>query len=116
MGDNMNKRICKAALLMATAAAVLAISGTALADDNSKRNSHKPRGADKSGSVQLGARPFFLVDDMSEGPLKRQLQRCTQRRTFTPREFSIGHRGAAMQFPEHTAESYTAAARMGALL
>jgi glycerophosphoryl diester phosphodiesterase len=114
MGDNINKMMGKAALLMATAAALLAISGTALADDNSKRNSHKHRGAHKSGSVQLGPRPFFLVDDMSEGPLKRRLQQCAQRGAFTPREFSIGHRGAAMQFPEHTAESYTAAARMGA--
>jgi len=29
-------------------------------------------------------------------------------------DFSIGHRGAALQFPEHTRESYVAAARMGA--
>jgi glycerophosphoryl diester phosphodiesterase len=28
--------------------------------------------------------------------------------------FSIGHRGAALQFPEHTRESYEAGARMGA--
>ncbi|TMP65107.1 glycerophosphodiester phosphodiesterase, partial [Pseudoalteromonas sp. S1609] len=28
--------------------------------------------------------------------------------------FSIGHRGAPMQYPEHTKESYIAAARMGA--
>jgi glycerophosphoryl diester phosphodiesterase len=51
---------------------------------------------------------------MSEGPLKQQLQQCARRGAFTPRDFSIGHRGAPMQFPEHTAESYTAAARMGA--
>jgi glycerophosphoryl diester phosphodiesterase len=64
--------------------------------------------------VQLGPRPFFLVDDMTDGPLKQELERCARRGEFTPREFSIGHRGAAMQFPEHTKESYTAAARMGA--
>ena len=29
-------------------------------------------------------------------------------------DFSIGHRGACMQFPEHTLESYEAALRMGA--
>jgi len=51
---------------------------------------------------------------MRESPLKRDLQRCAQTKPFTPRQFSIGHRGAAMQFPEHTVESYTAAARMGA--
>lgn len=33
---------------------------------------------------------------------------------FQRSDFSIGHRGAAMQFPEHTRESYQAAARMGA--
>ena len=99
---------------LAIAAATLAIGSAALADDQGKRNGPKQHGAHKLGSVQLGPRPFFLVDDMSEGPLKRQLQQCTQRGAFTPREFSIGHRGAAMQFPEHTAESYTAAARMGA--
>ncbi|MGA0609736.1 glycerophosphodiester phosphodiesterase family protein [Caldimonas sp. KR1-144] len=66
------------------------------------------------GSVQLGPRPFFLVDDMSDGPLKRQLQQCAQRGVYTSRAFSIGHRGAPLQFPEHTKESYEAAARMGA--
>lgn len=67
-----------------------------------------------SPSVQLGPRPFFLVNDMSDSPLKQQLQACTNRPQFTRTNFSIGHRGAAMQFPEHTKESYEAAARMGA--
>lgn len=99
---------------LAIAAAALAIGATALADDFGKRNADKPRGVHKPGSVQLGPRPFFLVDDMGDGPLKRQLQQCAQRGAFTARDFSIGHRGAALQFPEHTAESYIAAARMGA--
>jgi len=33
---------------------------------------------------------------------------------FTKTAFSIGHRGAALQFPEHTREAYEAGARMGA--
>ena len=33
---------------------------------------------------------------------------------FYKTDFSIGHRGAALQFPEHTKESYEAAARQGA--
>lgn len=71
--------------------------------------------ADEKPSVQLGPRPFFLVEDMSPGPLKTQLQSCAAKRNdFRPSDFSIGHRGAAMQFPEHTKESYEAAARMGA--
>lgn len=66
-----------------------------------------------SGNIQLGPRPFFLVEDMEPGELKNKLARCSTgpfRKTY----FSIGHRGAPLQFPEHTAESYRAAARMGA--
>ena len=71
--------------------------------------------ANRGGSVQLGPRPFFLVNDMSDSPLKQELQACTnRRRSFERTDFSIGHRGASMQFPEHTKESYEAAARMGA--
>jgi len=64
-------------------------------------------------SVQLGPRPFWLVEDMDEGPLKERLQSCSAR-PFKPSDFSIGHRGAPLQFPEHTRESYIAAAKMGA--
>lgn len=67
---------------------------------------------DKS-SVELGPRPFWLVEAMDEGPLKERLQACKTRR-FKASDFSIGHRGAPLQFPEHTLESYVAAARMGA--
>ncbi len=63
--------------------------------------------------VQLGPRPFYLVDNMDEGELKTALQQCN-RGPFYKTDFSIGHRGAPLQFPEHTRESYQAAARMGA--
>ncbi|WP_225314390.1 glycerophosphodiester phosphodiesterase family protein [Marinobacter halotolerans] len=64
-------------------------------------------------SVQLGPRPFWLVADMDESPLKTRLQACDIRNVKAA-DFSIGHRGAPLQFPEHTRESYIAAARMGA--
>jgi glycerophosphoryl diester phosphodiesterase len=65
--------------------------------------------------VQLGPRPYFLIADMAESPLKSKLMSCADRKTeFDQTPFSIGHRGACMQFPEHTLESYAAAARMGA--
>jgi glycerophosphoryl diester phosphodiesterase len=67
----------------------------------------------KGHEVQLGPRPFYLVEGMDEGPLKRSLERCSEG-PFTMTDFSIGHRGAALQFPEHTKESYMAAARQGA--
>ncbi|MDP2903986.1 MAG: glycerophosphodiester phosphodiesterase family protein [Methylovulum sp.] len=63
--------------------------------------------------VQLGPRPFFLVDDMGKGPLKTKLQQCSKG-PFFKTDFSIGHRGAALQFAEHTEQSYKAAAKMGA--
>ncbi len=64
-------------------------------------------------SVELGARPALLVEDMREGPLKSQLEACLAQ----PPErsvFSIGHRGAGIVYPEHTREAYEAAFRMGA--
>ncbi|WP_299440470.1 glycerophosphodiester phosphodiesterase family protein [uncultured Rhodospira sp.] len=63
--------------------------------------------------VELGPRPYFLVDSMEDSALKEKLLSCAAG-PFEPTLFSIGHRGAAMQFPEHTKESYVAAARMGA--
>lgn len=73
-----------------------AIGGTALAAD-----------------VDLGPRPYFLIDQMKDGPLKEKLLSCAGQ-DFKATDFSIGHRGAPLMFPEHTAESYKAAARMGA--
>ena len=64
-------------------------------------------------SIQLGPRPFYLIDRMPAGALRDRLAAC-QDGPFRTSRFSIGHRGAPMQFPEHTRESYLAAARMGA--
>ena len=64
-------------------------------------------------NIQVGPRPYFLVADMVESPLKAKLQSCSNG-PFKKTNFSIGHRGAAMMFPEHTKESYEVAARMGA--
>jgi glycerophosphoryl diester phosphodiesterase len=63
--------------------------------------------------AQVGPRPLYLVDGMDDGWLKRKLQSC-KAGPFHKSDFSIGHRGAALQFPEHTRESYVAAARQGA--
>jgi glycerophosphoryl diester phosphodiesterase len=67
----------------------------------------------KKINVQLGPRPYFVVAQMSPSPLKETLEQCSEG-PFESSDFSIGHRGAALQFPEHTKESYLAAARMGA--
>lgn len=64
-------------------------------------------------SVQVGPRPYYLVQGMDPGKLKDKLLSC-QDGPFHRTDFSIGHRGAALEFPEHTKEAYQAGARMGA--
>jgi glycerophosphoryl diester phosphodiesterase len=68
---------------------------------------------DSGHDIQLGPRPFFLVNDMEDSALKRELLACSEG-PFKRTDFSIGHRGAALQFPEHTREAYEAGAWMGA--
>ncbi|WP_137045024.1 glycerophosphodiester phosphodiesterase family protein [Pseudolabrys sp. FHR47] len=63
--------------------------------------------------VEVGVRPQFLIGQIRDPELKAKLEACLDR----PQErklFSIAHRGAPLQFAEHTAESYAAAHRMGA--
>lgn len=64
-------------------------------------------------NVQLGPRPYYLVDNMDEGPLKERLQACKEQPKSTS-SFSISHRGAPLMFPEHSKQGYEAAIRMGA--
>lgn len=71
--------------------------------------------ASQQGTVELGPRPYYLLADMDNGPVKQALEECARSpRPMQASDFSIGHRGAPLQFPEHTEESYRAAARMGA--
>src|SRR5882672_8122459 len=74
----------------------------------------RERDADNDRNVSVGPRPFYLVDKMSPGPLKRKLESCSEG-PFRKTDFSIAHRGGGtLQFPEHTKESHEAGARMGA--
>jgi glycerophosphoryl diester phosphodiesterase len=93
------------AIAVSTAiAAALYIPSAARANDDEKGPSN----------VQLGPRPYYLVDKLADGPLKSKLQRCANG-PFHQTQFSIGHRGGGtLQFPEHTRESHQAGARMGA--
>jgi glycerophosphoryl diester phosphodiesterase len=75
------------------------------------QNNKGPKNAVRN--VQVGPRPYYLVDAMEPGPLKTALQQCSEK-PLKKSDFSIGHRGAALQFPEHTKQSYEAGARMGA--
>jgi len=64
-------------------------------------------------NIQLGPRPFYLVEGMDEGKLKDRLMQC-ENGPFYRTDFAIGHRGAALQFPEHSDLSYQGGARQGA--
>lgn len=98
-------------ILTSITAFVLALptAGWSGKGDDSAQNGNKGRAM----NIQLGPRPFFLVQDMDQGPLRDKLESC-EKGSFKRTDFSIGHRGAPLQFPEHTLESYEAAARMGA--
>ncbi|NRD72612.1 glycerophosphodiester phosphodiesterase [Shewanella sp. VB17] len=68
---------------------------------------------DDKVAAQVGPRPLYLITQMQDSELKTTLAQCRDQ-PFYRSDFSIGHRGAAMQFPEHTRESYQAAIDSGA--
>ena len=84
---------------------------TAAGQDDRRRHEGQKK---TSSGVQVGPRPYYLVEKMNDSPLKRKLESCSEG-PFKRTDFSIGHRGGGtLQFPEHTKESHEAGARMGA--
>ena len=108
------KRMVRFTLAVAglMAVAVNAPVAAGIGDQNADRHIAQTFGGERA-AVQVGPRPFYLVAGMDDGALKFELASCQNQR-FRRTDFSIGHRGASLQFPEHTRESYEAAARMGA--
>lgn len=100
----MRQQIVTLGLAIAIGAAAAAVTTESIGGE---------RGGGHETNVQLGPRPFFLINEMDDSDLKRKLQQCSAG-PYKPSDLSIGHRGAALQFPEHTRESYEAGARMGA--
>jgi glycerophosphoryl diester phosphodiesterase len=77
--------------------------------DNHEYQFHKP-----GYQVSYDPRPFYLINNMTNSPLKTKLQSC-ENGPFEVTGWSIGHRGGGtLQFPEETVESTIAGARMGA--
>jgi len=103
--------IAAVVIVMPTLATVEQADG--VSDDRSQEHVVDKHRKNGKNHVQLGPRPFYLVEKMKTSKLKTALQQCSDG-PFYKTDFSIGHRGAALQFPEHTKESYQAAARMGA--
>lgn len=64
--------------------------------------------------VSYGPRPYYIIQNMTEGPLKTRLESC-ENGPFSITGWSIGHRGGSpLQIPEETVEATLAGARMGA--
>jgi glycerophosphoryl diester phosphodiesterase len=101
--------------LVCTTTALLTLAACASGRDDDR---HEPEGREASHrstplNVQVGVRPFYLVEGMEASPLKTKLQQCAAG-PFYRSKFSVSHRGAPLEFPEHSRESYTAANQMGA--
>ncbi|MBQ0716672.1 MAG: glycerophosphodiester phosphodiesterase [Sulfitobacter litoralis] len=92
-----------AIMRLTTALTALALAPTALLAD--AHSTPTP--------VEYGPRPAYLVDKLPDGDLKDKLASCMGQ-TPSKTDFSIGHRGAPLMFPEHTVQSNVAAARQGA--
>jgi glycerophosphoryl diester phosphodiesterase len=76
----------------------------------------RPAAADDRAQITrdaLGERPFTLAGNLEPGELRDRLLAC-RNGPFRRTRFGIGHRGAPLGYPEHTRESYLAAARQGA--
>ena len=104
-------RIAMRAAVLTSAFALFA--GFAPVSSADRDDDRRDRHGKDAGPIQLGPRPFYLVEGMDPGPLKRRLLQC-ENGPFRRTDFSIAHRGAPLQFPEHTKESYDAGALMGA--
>jgi len=103
------RNVMRAAVLLTAFAVFTGFAPSSNADREDDRRS----GHDRGDSIQLGERPFYLVEGMDEGALKQKLLQCKDG-PFRRTDFSIGHRGGALQMPEHTKEAYEAGTRQGA--
>ncbi|KAL6232334.1 hypothetical protein BDW75DRAFT_218023 [Aspergillus navahoensis] len=90
------------------ALSLLLAAGVAVAAPAHNKQSHAVT------NIQVGPRPFWLVDQMDDSPLKRKLESCAEKPIRHASSFSISHRGGPLQFPEHSREGLYAGARMGA--
>ena len=93
-------------------------ASSSAASGSSANNNHTPLIKQADGpteyAIQYGPRPYYIVNNMTAGPLKSKLQSCANG-PFSVTGWSIGHRGGGtLQIPEESAQSEEAGARMGA--
>ncbi|MGQ7846189.1 glycerophosphodiester phosphodiesterase family protein [Granulosicoccus sp. 3-233] len=102
--------------LYRTACLSLLLLLTACSSDDDADNDPIDTGNEDGFAVEavvLGERPASLVAQLPEGELRSRLESCDVS-AIRPQAFSIAHRGAPFQYPEHSVEGYRAAAEQGA--
>lgn len=88
--------------------AILCLGATAIAAPSSNDSSRDGLKVKPIKQIALGPRPYWLVDQMDEGPVKEKLASCSEKK-MKPSAWSIGHRGGGtLQFPEHSTDSIVA--------
>ncbi|KZM22046.1 Glycerophosphodiester phosphodiesterase [Ascochyta rabiei] len=103
----MRSFVASSLVLGLASAAVLPRTGHHSSEKHGSKHNHTKL------NVQVGDRPYFLVNDMDEGALKEKLESCSEG-PFKTSDFVFAHRGASLQYPEHTYAAYNAARRQGA--
>jgi glycerophosphoryl diester phosphodiesterase len=92
----------------------LGLAATALGYPTVSKHHHTSLENATDYLVSVGPRPHYIINNMTDSPLKRKLQSC-ENTPISISGFSIGHRGGGtLQFPEETIRSEDAGARMGA--
>lgn len=100
------------ALAAFAAAAPLDLRGTGSTNDHTALIS-QPDGPTEY-QISYGPRPYYIVQNMTQGPLRSKLESCYNGPVFVS-SWSIGHRGGAtLQIPEESVQNTEAGARMGA--
>jgi len=109
----LDKRMFKTINLALPLVIISSLSMLGCTEDSQARTTPLATQSSSPLAYSYGVRPFYLINDMDESPLKEELLACSAQ-TPSKTNFSIAHRGAPLQLPEHTYDSYVASAQMGA--
>jgi glycerophosphoryl diester phosphodiesterase len=92
-------------MIAAVSVPILALASLAMATPTSVDQKFMPHPVKR---VELGPRPYWLINNMDEGSLKSKLQSCSEM-NFKRTKMTIGHRGGGtLMIPEETFESIMA--------
>ncbi|KAI4676967.1 uncharacterized protein J4E84_009267 [Alternaria hordeiaustralica] len=87
---------------------ILGLAATALGYPAVNKHHHTPLENATDYLVSVGPRPYYIISNMTDSPLKRKLQSC-ENTPVSISPFTIGHRGGGtLQFPEESIRSQDA--------